>query len=240
MFSFSPTYWRKLTETLLPWGIALCPLLLSYGVYQALFASPPDYQQGESVRMMYVHVPAAWTALGVYVFMGICSIIGLIFSAPVAFMMCRAAAAPGALFCGLCLISGALWGKPIWGAWWVWDARLTSTLVLFLFYITYLQSLSFHRDQETSERAASALCLLGLINVPIVKFSVEWWNTLHQPASLMRSGGVAIHADMLTPLLLMFAGYACFTFIIGALRFLAALDERKARRMHTRMQRYGE
>lgn len=235
MFTLSPTYWRNAAEFLLPYGCALCVLLLACGAYIGLFDSPPDFRQGESVRMMYVHVPAAWTALGVYVFMGICSIVGIAFSSPVALMMCRAAAAPGALFCGLCLVTGSLWGKPIWGAWWVWDARLTSAFVLFLFYLSYLQALSFHRSREKAERAAAALCIIGLINVPIVKFSVEWWNTLHQPASLIRTGGAAIHGEMLLPLMLMFGSYASFTFIIGALRFLTALDERRTARMQIKI-----
>lgn len=236
-FLFSPVKARRIAERVLPFAAVFCVLALGAGVYQALVASPPDYQQGEAVRMMYVHVPAAWTALGVYVFMGVCSICGIVFSAPAAFMLCRAAAAPGALFCGLCLLTGALWGKPIWGAWWAWDARLTSTLVLFLFYISYLQALSFFREREKAERAASALCIIGLINVPIVKFSVEWWNTLHQPASVMRGDGIAIHGEMLLPLMLMFFAYACFTCVISALRFLTALDERKTERLQQARQR---
>jgi heme exporter protein C len=227
----SPGKLRLLFDRLIPAAAVLCVLSLAFGVYSALFASPPDYQQGEAVRMMYVHVPAAWIALGAYVVMGLCGVAGIAGKLPSLFLLCRAVAVPGAVFCGLCLVTGSLWGYPVWGTWWAWDARLTSTLVLFFFYIAYLLLLRLHGNAEKAERFAASLCVLGLVNVPIVKFSVEWWNTLHQPASVLRKGGIAIDDAMLLPLLAMFLAYACFTATVAMIRYKTLLNDKKARRL---------
>lgn len=182
-------------------------LLLIAGVYQALFVSPPDYQQGESVRIMYVHVPSAWLGMALYGFLALCGVSYLIWKNPLAYFLGRSAAPVGALFTALCLVTGCLWGKPIWGAWWVWDARLTSMLILFFLYLGYILLGGHFDNPERAAGSCSILSLLGALNLPVIKFSVDWWNTLHQPASLIRSGGISIDGSMLLPLLLMFAGF---------------------------------
>jgi heme exporter protein C len=159
---------------------------------------------------MYIHVPAAWWSMGIFVFMGVASFMGLVWKHLLADVAARAAAPIGATFAALCLITGSFWGAPTWGTWWEWDARLTSMLVLFLTYVAYMALWAAVEDDTKAARLAGILCLAGLINIPIVKFSVDWWNTLHQPASLLREGGAAIHPDMLWPLMIM------------ALAFLAA------------------
>lgn len=182
-------------------------LALAVGSWLSLTA-PPDYQQGDSVRIMFVHVPAASLGLMVYGALGISCLFSLVWRHPLADAAARAAAVPGAAFTGLALITGAIWGKPMWGVWWTWgDARLVSVLVLFLFYLAWLALRSAIEDEAKAARAAAVLGLVGLINLPIVKFSVDWWNTLHQPASLLRADGPAMTAAYLTPLLTMMAAY---------------------------------
>ena len=155
---------------------------IGIGLYYGLVNSPPDYQQGQAVRIMYIHVPFAWLSTMVYGIMAICSLAGLIWRNPLAHLACRAAAPLGAVFTALCLLSGAIWGKPMWGAWWVWDARLTSVLVLFFVYLGYLALVRAFDSPEKGERLAAILVVIGSVNLPIIKFSVEWWNSLHQPA----------------------------------------------------------
>jgi heme exporter protein C len=187
--------------------LALAGLLaVAAGLYIGLFASPPDYQQGESVRIMYVHVPAAWLGLGGYLGLGIAAAVYMVWRHPLADVAARAIAPVGATFAAICLISGALWGRPTWGTYWVWDARLTSMLVLFFLYLGYSALRGAFDDEERAAKAASILAIVGLVNLPIVKFSVEWWNTLHQPASI-GVGSSAIHADMLRPLLISALGF---------------------------------
>ncbi|WP_298127366.1 heme ABC transporter permease CcmC [Brevundimonas sp.] len=188
------------------WGLAA--VLLAVGTWLS-FQAPPDYQQGDGVRMMFVHVPAATLGLMAYGALGSASLASLIWRHPLADAAARAAAVPGATFTFLALITGAIWGKPMWGVWWTWgDARLTSVLVLFLFYLAYMALRSAIEDEARAARAAAVLGVVGLINLPIVKFSVDWWNTLHQPASLLRADGPAMTAAYLAPLLTMMAGYA--------------------------------
>lgn len=208
---FSPRFFKKLINAILPFSIIASVSFLSLGVYFALFDSPPDYQQGESVRIMYVHVPAAWMSLGVYMIIGLSSIAFIIWKNPLSVMIARCSAPIGVVFTLICLITGSLWGKPIWGSWWVWDARLTSMLILLFFYIAYISLYNaYEEDRQKAGQMSSLLAILGLINVPIVKFSVDWWNTLHQPASIIRSGGVSIDKSMLLPLMLVFVGYLSF------------------------------
>ncbi len=197
----------KLSSYLIPitGGIALICLLI--GSYIGLFASPPDYKQKETVRIMYVHVPAAWTALACYLCMGICSALELVRRHPVAGLFAKASAPAGAVFCFICLATGSLWGKPTWGTWWIWDARLTSMFLLFLLYIGYLSVWFFSENKAKAAKIAGVLCLVGLIDLPIVKFSVEWWNTLHQGPSVFRTGGPSIASAMLTPLLINALGF---------------------------------
>ena len=212
MFDYlaNPTRFMRLADLLIVPMAALAALLLAAGLYLGLLASPPDYQQGDTVRIMYVHVPAAWLATLGYVALGLCGLFYIVWRHPLADIALRAMAPVGALFAFLTLVTGALWGKPMWGAWWVWDARLTSMLILFFFYIAVIALANAFDTPERGSRPAAILALVGLVNVPIVKFSVDWWNTLHQPASLVRSGGVSIDPAMLTPLLLMLAGTHLF------------------------------
>ncbi len=203
----NPERFMRFTGPLTPWLWGAAALLLAVGTWLS-FTAPGDYQQGDTVRIMFVHVPSASLGLMVYAALGISSFFALIFRHPLADAAARAAALPGAAFTGLALVTGALWGKPMWGTWWVWDARLTSMLVLFLFYLGYMALRSAIDDEQKAARAAAVLGLVGLINLPIVKFSVDWWNTLHQPASLLRAGGSSLAPVFLAPLLTMMAGCA--------------------------------
>jgi heme exporter protein C len=186
------------------WALAIG--VLAYGLYRVAYV-PADYQQGDSVRIMFVHVPAAWMSLFGYSFIFIASVTALIFRHPLGHVAARAAAPVGAVFTLLALITGSLWGQPMWGTWWVWDARLTSVLVLFFIYLGYIALWQAIDEPTRAARAASILAIVGFINVPIVKFSVDWWNTLHQPASVSRLARPALHADFLYPLLIMGAGF---------------------------------
>jgi heme exporter protein C len=204
-------------------------LTLIIGLYLALVVAPPDYQQGESVRIMFIHVPAAWLALLVYFIVALASGVALVWRHPLAEIAAQAAAPLGAAFTLVCLITGSLWGKPMWGTWWVWDARLTSVLVLFFLYLGYIALVNAFDDPGRGSRAGSVLALVGIVNLPIIKFSVDWWNTLHQPASVFRMGGPTIDASLLWPLLVMALGYLLLFKTLLLLRMRSALNERKAR-----------
>lgn len=198
-----------LTEYCLKYIIAIMLIFLGLGLYYGFYASPADYQQGEYVRIMYVHVPSAWLALAIYALMGITSFIYLVWHNPIFDLIAKSAAPIGALFCFITLFTGSFWGKPIWGTWWVWDARLTSMLILFFFYLGFLSLSDLSKDHDNNKSPA-ALAILGCINIPIVKFSVNLWNSLHQPASVFKLGGPSIHSSMLTPLMLMFVGFSLY------------------------------
>ena len=190
-------------------------ILIIFGLYFSLIDSPADYQQGHTVRIMYVHVPSAWLASILYFALASCSIIFLIWKHPLADISARCIAPIGLMFSLLTLLSGSLWGKPMWGTWWAWDARLTSMLILTIFYVSYI-ALSNAFDKETDgSKPASVLSILGAINLPIIKFSVDWWNTLHQPSSIIRLDGPSINNEMLLPLMLMLTGFfSLATYII--------------------------
>lgn len=230
----NPAGFMRLSARLVPWFAAATLLLLAAGLYLALFASPPDYQQGESVRIMYVHVPAAWMALFCYTSMAAASAVGLIWRHPVAELGAKATAPIGACFTLLALLTGSLWGKPMWGTWWVWDARLTSVLVLLFLYLGYMALESAFDDPSRGTRAASILALVGFVNVPIIKFSVDWWNTLHQPASVVRLDGPAIHPSMLAPLLIMAAAFTSYYFWVVLLRVRGEIVAGKIRGLRLR------
>lgn len=207
MFSLAnPERFMRFTRPLTPVLWAAAAALLVVGVWLS-FTAPEDYQQGDTVRIMFVHVPAASLGLAAYGALGVASLLSLVFRHPLADAAARAAALPGAAFTALALITGSLWGQPMWGTWWVWDARLTSVLVLFLFYLGYMALRASIDDEQKAARAAAVLGLVGLINLPIVRFSVDWWNTLHQPASLLRAGGPSLDPTYLAPLLTMMAAY---------------------------------
>ncbi|MET0741754.1 MAG: heme ABC transporter permease [Microvirga sp.] len=203
----NPTRFMSLSGRLLPWIGTAAIATMAVGVYMAFFVAPADYQQGETVRIMYVHVPAASLALFFYVAMAASALGTLVWRHPLAEVSQRAAAPIGAAFALVCLVTGSLWGKPMWGTYWVWDARLTSMLVLFLIYCGILALWHAVEEPGRAARAVSILTLVGTINVVIVKFSVDWWNTLHQPASLFRADGPKIHPSILWPLVVMIGAF---------------------------------
>lgn len=222
----NPERFMRVSAPLVPILAVAAGGLLLAGLWLA-FVAPEDYQQGDTVRIMFVHVPAAWLGLFAYLCLGVASFFALVFRHPLADLAAKAAAVPGAVFTALALATGALWGKPMWGAWWVWDARLTSVVVLFLFYLGYLALRSAIDDEQKAGRAAAVLGLVGLVNLPIVKYSVDWWNTLHQPASLLRSGGPSMTAELLAPLLVMGAAYMA---VFGVLWLISIRTEVRRRR----------
>ena len=224
----NPNRFMQLARSLtLPvWG--LCLACLSIGLYMA-FSAPADYQQGMTVRIMFIHVPAAWMSLFIYTFLTVSSIFGLVFRHPLGHVAAKSAALIGAGFTLITLITGALWGKPMWGTWWVWDARLTSVLVLFFIYLGYLAIWTAIEDPLQAGRISSVLAIVGFVNVPIVKFSVDWWNTLHQPASVSRFDAPALHSDYLWPLLVMALGFQLLFFALWLLRMQTEIFKQKLR-----------
>ncbi|KJV10026.1 heme transporter HemC [Elstera litoralis] len=231
----NPARFQRLARRILPFSAGATVLFLALGLYFALFNSPADYQQGETVRIMYIHVPAAWMSLFVYASMALSSAVALIWRHPLAELATRAAAIPGAAFTALCLVTGSLWGQPMWGTWWVWDARLTSVLVLFFLYLGYIALVDAFDDPERGGRAGAILALVGAVNLPIIKFSVDWWNTLHQPASVLKMGGPSMDGTMLRPLLLMALGFTGFFITLLLLRLETALLDRKIRAAEERL-----
>lgn len=203
----NPQRFMRFSESALPFFAIAAVILLAVGWCWGLVFSPEDLTQGNTVRIMYVHVPAAWATMLIYAFMAGASFVGLVWRHVLADVAARAAAPIGAVYAGLCLFTGSLWGAPTWGTWWVWDARLTSVLILFITYLGYIALWAAVEDETKAARLAAILCLAGAINLPIVHFSVTWWNTLHQPASLFRPGGSAIPPSMLTPLLICGVAY---------------------------------
>jgi heme exporter protein C len=216
----NPQRFVGIAKAATPWLLAATILCMVVGLYFALFVAPPDYQQGEAARIMYVHVPAAWMSLFVYGCMAVASAVAFIWKHPLADVAAKASAPIGCVFTALALITGSLWGQPMWGAWWVWDARLTSVLILFFLYIGYIVIWSAIEEPTRAARAARILALVGALNIPIVKFSVDWWNTLHQNASVFRTDGPTMTASMLTPLLVMALAYNLFyaTFLLVRMR----------------------
>lgn len=223
----NPARFLRLAALVLPWVSALSAILFAAGLYLALIASPGDYQQGETVRIMYVHVPAAWMSMFTYTSMAVAAACALVWRHPLAEVYARAAAPVGAGFTLLCLVTGSLWGQPMWGTWWVWDARLTSVLILFFLYLGYMALVDAFDDPARGNRAGCILLLVGVVNVPIIKFSVDWWNTLHQPASVIRMDGPTIDGTMLWPLLLLALAFQTYFIAIVILRIRAELAERK-------------
>jgi len=234
----NPTRFLNLANRALPtiWAVTIIPFAI--GLYGALVSAPPDYQQGETVRIMFVHVPAAWLAMLVYTVMALASAVAIIFRHPLADVAAKTAAPIGAVFCFLALATGSLWGKPMWGAWWVWDARLTSMFVLFLLYVGYIAIWQAIEEPTRAAMIARIVALVGFINIPIVKFSVDWWNSLHQPASVFKMGGPSIDTSILWPLLVMSLAY---TFLFLALHLMSMRSEIAARKLRNlQIARSGE
>jgi heme exporter protein C len=225
----NPTRFMRISAAVLPAIGWLTALLLAAGLILALFVAPPDYQQGESVRIMFIHVPAAWMALFVYGNLALASAVGLIWRHPLAEIAAQEAAPLGAAFTLVCLVTGSLWGQPMWGTWWVWDARLTSVLVMFFLYLGYIALVHAFDDPTRGARAGAILALVGVVNLPIIKFSVDWWNTLHQPASVFRLGGPTVVLAMLLPLLVMAVAFTVLFFWLWLIRIRSAIIARKLR-----------
>lgn len=223
----APTKFQKLAKSCAPWMLLMSIFSLAIGLYYALFNSPVDYQQKETVRIMYVHVPAAWMALSIYVFMGVSSIFFIVWRHTLAAYLTKAAAPIGACFTLISLVTGSLWGKPMWGAWWVWDARLTSVLVLFFLYVGYMLCANYSINRQQGFYSGAVLSIIGCINIPIIKFSVDWWNTLHQGSSIFKTTGPSIHHSMMVPLLWMAVGFLFLFVYLLLLRTLNELAEQK-------------
>ncbi|MFQ5346703.1 MAG: heme ABC transporter permease [Rhodothalassiaceae bacterium] len=219
----NPARFVRLADRVLPFALGATLVLFALGLYLALVASPADYQQGDSVRIMYIHVPSAYMASATYMLLAVAGFATLVWRHPLAAVAGKAAAPLGLAFTGLALATGSLWGKPTWGTWWVWDARLTSVLVLFFLYLGYMALWGALEDRDKAARAASILALVGVVNLPIIKFSVDWWNTLHQPASLLRAGGPTLDPSMLRPLLVMLAAFTVYFVTVWIWRIKAEL-----------------
>ncbi len=235
----NPTRFLKLASAIQPWAAVAMVVFMVSGLYFALLASPEDYQQGETVRIMYIHVPAAWMALFCYTAMAVAAAVGLIWKHPVADLAARSTAPIGACFTFLALFTGALWGKPMWGTWWVWDARLTSVLILFFLYLGYMALVNAFDDPARGSKASAILALVGVVNVPIIKFSVDWWNTLHQPASVIKMDGPAIDPSMLVPLILMALAFKAYYVWIVLMRIRGEINASKVRALRLRQVHGG-
>ena len=230
MFGFliNPSKFNKYSDIIFEPLMVLSSVILIAGLI-LVYLSPLDYQQGLTVKIMYIHVPSAWLALMTYFIMTIYSIIGIAFKMPFSFIINKAIAPIGAIFTLLCLISGSLWGKPMWGTWWVWDARLTSVAILFLIYLIIIFIDKTFENKEVREKTTAIFVLIGSVNLPIIKFSVDWWNTLHQPASVSKHSSPSIDISMLQPLLVMTIAFCLIGLIIAILRIKAEILIRKNR-----------
>jgi heme exporter protein C len=207
----NPGRFLRLADVLLPWASVLAAVLILLGLYLGLVKSPPDYQQGDTVRIMYVHVPSAWMAMFVYATIAVSSFVALVWLHPLAHLVAKAASPLGAGFTFLALATGSLWGKPTWGTWWDWDGRMTSVLILFFLYLGHMALHTAFDDPRRGQKAAAVVALVGVVILPIIKFSVDWWSTLHQPSGVLRLDGTsAVHPSMLWPLLVMGLGFMAY------------------------------
>jgi heme exporter protein C len=224
----NPTRFMELSARLLPWIAGLAAAIIAYGLYLSFFVAPPDYQQGETVRIMFIHVPSAWLAMAGYALIAVSAFGLLVFRHPLADVSAKAAAPIGAAFTFLALVTGSLWGRPAWGTYWVWDARLTSVLILFFLYLGLIALRSSVEDETLAAKLTAILALVGIVMLPIIKFSVEYGNTLHQRASVMRLGAPTMDPSILQPLLVMAVG---FTVLFAALHVKAMRNEILRRRV---------
>jgi heme exporter protein C len=217
--NFFPNKILSFSNKLLSFLIVLMLLIVFVGLIYSLFLSPPDFTQGDSVRIMYVHVPASFITLGCFGFMGIASICALIFKIKILPLTAKSLAPVGSVFALVSIVTGSLWGKPTWGTWWVWDARLTSMLILFIFYIAYISVWKFVGNYEKANRISSIIAIIGSLNLPVIKYSVDWWNTLHQTSSITLTSAPTIHYTMLIPLIIMLIGTILYTLIVFLMRY---------------------
>ena len=216
---FQPNKIFQITSKAPKYVLLLFVIVLSIGLTEALILSPEDYKQSDAVRIMYVHVPAAWISLGIFSSITFLSISGFIFKNKNFFLIAKSLAPSGFVFNIIALVTGSIWGKPTWGTWWAWDARITSMLILALFYAMYLISWRIYENEEKVFKITTFITILGIINVPIIKYSVDWWNTLHQPASINILSKSSIHSSMLFPLLIMTAAFALFSLLIFLMKY---------------------
>jgi len=223
----SPRYFYNIAGRLIPWLGASCLLFILAGLYYGLIEAPPDYQQGDSYRIMFIHVPAAWMSMFVYVVMAGAGLIGLVWHIKLAEMIAISSATIGASFTFLALVTGSLWGKPMWGTWWVWDARLTSELILLFLYLGVIALYSAIDDKRTAARATAILAIVGVVNIPIIHYSVEWWNTLHQGSTVTKLGAPSIDISMLIPLLLMAVAFKLYYALVVLMRARCEVLERE-------------
>ncbi len=223
----SPPHFYRIAGKMIPWYAIPAALLIVAGIYGGLVAAPADYQQGEAFRIIYVHAPSAWLSLMCYTTMAVAAAVGLIWRIKLAHALAAATAPIGASFALLCLVTGSLWGRPMWGTWWVWDGRLTSQLILFFLYLGYMALRSAYDDLQRADRASAVLALVGVVNVPIIHFSVYWWNSLHQGSTVIRKDGPAMPPSMLVPLLMCFAGFTLLYAALACVRVRAEVLNRE-------------
>ena len=223
----SPPWFYRISGKLIPWVGAAFALLLLYGLYGGLVLAPADYQQGDSFRIIYIHVPAAWMSLFIYVLMAVCGVITLVWRMKMAEVVLIASAPVGAAFTFLALVTGSIWGKPMWGTWWVWDGRLTSELILLFLYLGVIALHNAIEDRQTAAKAVAILAIVGVVNVPIIHYSVEWWSTLHQGPTITKLDKPSIHVDMLIPLLVMAVAFKLYYVTAMLMRARVELLERE-------------
>jgi heme exporter protein C len=223
----SPPWFYRISGKLVPWVGAACALLLLYGLYGGLVLAPADYQQGDSFRIIYIHVPAAWMSLFIYVLMAVCGVITLVWRMKMAEVVLISSAPVGAAFTFLALVTGSIWGKPMWGTWWVWDGRLTSELILLFLYLGVIALHNAIEDRQTAAKAVAILAIVGVVNVPIIHYSVEWWATLHQGPTITKLDRPSIHVDMLIPLLVMAVAFKLYYVTAMLMRARVELLERE-------------
>ena len=221
--NFFPNKILSLDNKLINGLLIVMILIVLVGLVYALFISPPDYIQGDSVRIMYVHVPSSFIAVGCFGFIGIASIFNLVFKVKFVSLIAKSIAPIGCIFTLISIVSGSLWGKPTWGIWWAWDARLTSMVILFCFYVTYILTWKFIARFEKANKITSIIAIVGLLNLPIIKYSVNWWNTLHQPSSITLTSAPSIHYTMLIPLVIMFLAMVIYSLIIFLMKYKTEL-----------------
>ena len=225
--NFFPNKILSLTNKTINSLVILLVVLVIIGLTYSLLLSPPDYIQGDSVRIMYVHVPSSFIALCCFGFIGIASILNLIFKIKFVPLMAKSLAPVGCIFSLISIVTGSLWGKPTWGVWWVWDARLTSMLILLIFYLAYIFTWKYVKNFERANKISSVIGIIGLFNLPVIKYSVDWWNTLHQPSSITLTSAPTIHYTMLVPLIIMFLGMVVYSLIIFLMRYKTELMKLK-------------